>query len=323
MEPEIVSWLLSQKEIDLQAESIRSVEDLKMKNRLYSERFARPVDRALLFGFIADQVAFAFLAGFSAALQHLLPFLKPDSIAAFCVSEEGGNHPRMIKTRLESNEDQASPVEGWKINGYKSFVTGAEKAEILFIAASAGIDESGNNMIRLVRLDSKADGVSIKPLDQLPFIPEISHAGVSLEQVRIAEDQILLGDGYSEYVKPFRILEDMHVTASILGYLYRQVVDYCWPLSVAERLISLMLLIRQLAAMKPDSKVLAIAFAGFQRQLDLLIRDLESEWLKVDKEKRENWFRDAAILNVAEKARIKRVEKAWASYGILVRDEWV
>jgi acyl-CoA dehydrogenase len=311
-ELEIIPWILD-REFTSASASINSLEDWKTEAGKFAKLFKCPVDRAIGLGFMSEQMAYAFSSGFYAALQELLPFLKPDCAAAFCVSEEGGNHPGMIKARIDSITDGKNIGVGWKITGYKSFVTGADKAELLFVAVSAGFDSAGKNKIQLVRLDKAAEGVTIKPLKQLPFIPEIAHAGVQLNEVVVSDDQILPGDGYADYVKPFRILEDMHVSAAILGYLYRQAVDYDWSGFARERLISLMLLIKQLTGMNTDSSQLAICFAGFQQQMGRLLKDLHVCWESVGGNKKEAWFRDVKLLGIAEKAREKRLEKAWLS----------
>ncbi len=44
------------------------------------------------------------------------------------------------------------------------------------------------------------------------FVPEVPHARVQLNDVRLDAAALLPGDGYQAYVQPFRSIADMHVT---------------------------------------------------------------------------------------------------------------
>ena len=80
------------------------------------------------------------------------------------------------------------------------------------------VDAQGRNALRMVRVPTDAPGVTLAP-SSAPFVPEIPHAEVTLDHVHVATDAVLPGDGYTEYVKPFRTVEDAHVHAALLGYL--------------------------------------------------------------------------------------------------------
>ena len=54
------------------------------------------------------------------------------------------------------------------------------------------------------------------------FVPEVPHARVQLDAVRVDAAALLPGDGYERYVKPFRTIEDAHVTLAVLAYLLRE-----------------------------------------------------------------------------------------------------
>ena len=77
-------------------------------------RAATPAAQALLGGFDADRVGWAFASGYQAALRALLPDLPADAVAAFCVTEEGGNRPRDIHTRLTPLADGSVSIDGAK-----------------------------------------------------------------------------------------------------------------------------------------------------------------------------------------------------------------
>ena len=70
--------------------------------------------QALLGGFDADRVGWAFASGYQAALRALLPDLPADAVAAFCVTEESGNRPRDIHTRFTPQADGSVSISGAK-----------------------------------------------------------------------------------------------------------------------------------------------------------------------------------------------------------------
>src|SRR4051794_15581000 len=83
-----------------------------------------PIDRAILGGFAADRVGYAFAAGYQAALRALAPDLPPDRIASLCVTERGGGHPRAIETRL------TPAAAGARLDGSKRWATLSDAAGV-------------------------------------------------------------------------------------------------------------------------------------------------------------------------------------------------
>src|SRR4051812_18894114 len=182
-----------------------------------------PIDRAILAGARARKVADAFLAGYQAALRALIPTLPGDRLSCLCATEEGGAHPRAIATRLE--RDGA----GYRLTGRKRWVTGGPLADLLLGVASTGLDDAGKNRLRLVRVDAHAPGVTLHPMPETPFTPEIPHAEVELAGVQLGEDALEPGDGYDRYLKPFRTVEDCHVHAAVLAYVLGVARRSGWP----------------------------------------------------------------------------------------------
>src|SRR4051794_33017827 len=72
------------------------------------------VERAVIGGARADRLGYAFAIGYSAALEALVG----EGDAALCVTEDGGNHPKAIQTRL---------VDG-RVTGSKRWATLADHA---------------------------------------------------------------------------------------------------------------------------------------------------------------------------------------------------
>jgi alkylation response protein AidB-like acyl-CoA dehydrogenase len=176
-----------------------------------SVRTGSTIERALLGGAHADRLACAFAAGYSEALRALVPDLE--GIAALSATEAEGNHPRAIRTRLEPAAD------GFRLTGTKKWATGAAQAAALLVVASIGDDPTtGRNRLRLVRVPTSAPNLVIRS-SAAPFVPEIEHAEIELAGVEVPADAVLPGDGYDDYVKPFRTVEDLHVHAALVGYL--------------------------------------------------------------------------------------------------------
>jgi len=287
-------------------------EDWKKAYYLEMSALEEPADMAVAGGFYADRVAFAFAAGYHAALQKLVPDLPKETIVSFCVTEKGGGHPRAIKSKLESAEN--SNASEWKLNGRKQFVTCAAEAELLLVAASKGTGNDGKNRLKLVLLERGTTGLTVEVMKDLPFIPEISHGIIHLNDVIVKNSRILPGDGYTSYIKPFRTLEDLHVNAAILGYLFRIVKQFRWPKDTGERILSLIVTTKTLAICDPLLPAVHIALGGLLTQTKKLISDLGPLWKNVEPEIKSAWKRDSALMNIAEKARISRLNTAWSRY---------
>ena len=183
------------------------------------------VDRAIAQGFASDRLGMAFAGGYCSAMIALG---APDdgTPSALCATEDEGGHPRAIKTRLESG----------RVTGTKRFVSFGTFAKHLLVVASEGASE-GRNRLRVVQV--AASDVTLDPGMELPFVPEVPHASVVLENVA---GQVLPGDGYERYLKPFRTIEDLHVNAAVLAYLLNVGLRFGWSNAAKEDL---------LAALKP------------------------------------------------------------------------
>jgi len=311
----IIDWILKQgKRID--ESSFPLFND--WKKEVYFRKvpsWSDPADIAIAGGFLADRVSYAFAAGYHASLRRLIPSLPSDAITAFCVTEEGGGHPRAIRTKMEFIRSHGDGSSLYKINGTKKFITCANEAELLVVAASIGFDADNKNQIRMVLLHKETPGITVIPMKELHFVPEISHGILRLENVAVRESDLLPGDGYTEYIKPFRTIEDIHVSAAILGYLFRIACLFGWPREARENILCLMVAIRSLAVNDPGAPEVHIAFGGVSSQISDLIQAIAPLWENVETETRKAWDRDKELLNVAGFAREKRLQTAWSFYG--------
>ncbi|HYE93895.1 MAG TPA: acyl-CoA dehydrogenase family protein [Terriglobales bacterium] len=262
-----------------------------------------PFDRAVLAGFRADRVAGAFAGGYQGALRALVrDGLPDDAIVSFCVSEPGGNSPKAIETTLA----------GSVINGQKKWSTMAPLADLLLVAAHEGVDAAGRKRFKLVRVPATAPGVTIRRLPFTKFIPEIPHAELELRDVRVTADAALPGDGYNDYVKRFRTVEDIYIHGGVLGYALGAARRFDFPPMVAERLAAAIVTMRTLARGDFDAPETHVALAGALARDATLLEHSDAHWEKADEGERARWRRDrAGFGSVAGALREARRTRAW------------
>ena len=273
-----------------------------------------PADRALIAGFVADRVAYAFAGGYQAALARLtegkIDPSRAGRVTSLCITEEGGGHPRAVKTTLAPLGDGR-----FALTGRKQWATGAPLADRLLVAASTGADEAGRNRLRVVAIDARAPGVALEKMPDPPFAPELPHAIVKLSGVEVREADVLPGDGYDAYVKPFRTIEDAHVFLALVGHVVRAARAYGGGREVIELAAAAALALREVAAMDPSAAETHVALAG---ALDLgrrLVVESAPVWGGAPEEVRARWERDRALAGVAERARGERRARAWERLG--------
>ncbi len=139
--------------------------------------------------------ASAFLAGYQAALRALWP-AAPEGLGALCVTEKRSVRPADLQTRLE----------GLVLHGQKDFVTAGDSASSVAGgrprrgtgAAAATVDDGG---------PGRRPGARLEALPALPLMPDVPHSRLLLDG---AHCERLPGDGWDDYVRPFRLLEDVH-----------------------------------------------------------------------------------------------------------------
>ncbi len=262
------------------------------------------VERAAIGGFLADRLGYAFVAGYRAALVRLVPEL---SRASLCATEAGGGHPRFIRTTLTE-----VPNGGFRLRGTKSFATLASAATTLLVVASTGEGDDGRNRLRVAAIPRDRAGVVVRDKTPLPFAPEISHAEVTLEDVAVAPDEVLVGDGYADVLKPFRTYEDTGVMAATLGHLVRLGGLLRFPRAQREEALATLLALRGVASHDPRAPSTHLVLAGVQATLERLVNDANLR--SADPDTQIRWERDRPLLQVAANIRQKRREVAWAAY---------
>jgi hypothetical protein len=265
---------------------------------------ASPFTAAVLVASQVDRLGFAFAVGYPAALEQMIEGVRLP--CALCVTEANGNSPRAIESTLTPKGD------GYELHGTKTFVTFGSHAETLIVVARLGEKPDGRPDLAVVQIPAHREGVELQELPETPFVPEVPHTSVRLEGVEVLQGERLPGDGYLNYVKPFRTIEDIHVVGATVGYL----------LGLARRTRSRAALIAELSAdlvaldrlreSSPLDPRVQVALHGvYQRVTELVsCEDFAKLLNAAPDDERKRWERDKALLKVASKAREARFEKA-------------
>lgn len=331
---------------------------------------AHGLDLAITSGFAADRLAWAFAGGYQAALRALVPGLPADEMAAFCVTETGGNRPRDITTTITPQADGSLRVDGAKRwatlgpAGSRLLVVGrwlspavapagaatdsAAVAAGARVAGGPGVAVFANPVprpcLRVLQVPVPSPGLQVLTMPATRFVPEVPHAQLQLQGVLLPASALLPGDGYDAYVKPFRTLEDVHVTAAVLALLLREARVRQWPPAFAEQLVATLLVLSQVAegvaALRADSgtppvnapgraevhqadeAALHVALAGALHVVQGLLADAAPLWAAAgDDPATQRWQRDVALLGVAGTARQLRAERAWSRLQVPAADE--
>jgi hypothetical protein len=270
--------------------------------------WSAPIDQAVVGGLRADRLGFAFAAGYQAALRRLVPSLPVDRLASICVTEEGGAHPRAIATTLR--DDPAGRPGRYRLSGRKMWATLSCDGALAVVIASTGIDSAGRPRLRAVRLPLDAAGVTVTPMPPTAFTPEISHGSLRFDDVAVAEPDLLPGDAYVCYVKPFRTVEDVHVLAAVTAYLLGVAMRFDFPEASRQDLLLTILALRGLAPCDPSAPEVHLALDACIAAHRRALQAVEARWSSVDVDVRSRWQRDVGLLEIAGRARMQRLAAA-------------
>jgi hypothetical protein len=184
-------------------------------------------------------------------------------------------------------------------------------AESLLVAASVG-REGDRNALRVARVPASRAGITLLDLPETPFAPEIAHASVTFADVRVERSELLAGDGYVEFVKPFRTIEDIHVLAAVVGYVTSVARAYGSERAVVEALLADLAALVLLGAADARDRGVHVALGG---ALAAVRSHLERvAWDGAPTDARDRWLRDAPLLAVANRARAARLDAAWSPH---------
>jgi acyl-CoA dehydrogenase len=276
--------------------------------RSLAQSWPQPFDRAVLGGFSADRLAWAFASGYQAALHVLVPSLPSNTLSALCATEEGGNRPRAIRTTISPRADRGTLV----IRGEKRWATLGDQCATLLVVAREHDSPEERPRLRVVRIDATAPGIHISAKPPPRFTPEVAHAKVRFDRVSVARSALLEGDGYERYLKPFRTIEDVHVHAALLAYLLREARRLSWPAPWLERCLVTLNALGSIADADPLAPATHIVLAGAIDAVRSLAEEATNHWAgSNDAPAFDRWQRDKPVLDVAATARTQRRTRAW------------
>ncbi|WP_448106644.1 acyl-CoA dehydrogenase family protein [Pseudomonas azerbaijanoccidentalis] len=256
-----------------------------------------PFELAVAGGRLMATPGLAFLVGYQAALRMLWPS-APLSLGALCATEQRSLRPADMQTRLN----------GLRLSGRKDFVTAGDAADWLLVAARS--EEPGEDpRLSLAVIYPDEPGVRVEQLPPIPLMPDISHGRLFLDN---ALCELLAGDGWDAYVKPFRTLEDIYVLSAMSAWLYGVGDDCAWPQSLQLRLLALLAGCAEVSRQAPSHPAGHVLLGGLFAQFEMLKAEINEALAEGPSEWAVMWQRDQAVMDLAAGARGKRLAKALA-----------
>jgi len=256
-----------------------------------------PFELAVRGGRLMATPGLAFLVGYQAALRMLWPS-APLSLGALCATEQRSLRPADMQTRLQDLH----------LSGRKDFVTAGDAADWLLIAARCEA-QGESPRLSLAVVYAGEPGVKVDKLPAIPLMPDISHGRLQLDN---ALCELLAGDGWDAYVKPFRTLEDIYVLSAMTAWLYGVGQDNDWPQTLLLQLLALLAGCAEVSRQNPSLGSGHVLLGGLFAQFDGLKPALEQAFADGPAQWAELWTRDRAVLDLAAGARNKRLAKALA-----------
>lgn len=258
-----------------------------------------PFELAVAGGRLMATPGLAFLVGYQAALRMLWPS-APLSLGALCATEQRSLRVADMQTRLRD----------LRLNGRKDFVTAGDAADWLLVAARS--EEPGEvPRLNLAVVYPGEPGVRLEKLAPMPLMPDIGHGRLFLDN---ALCELLAGDGWDAYVKPFRTLEDIYVLSAMTAWLYGVGQDCDWPQTLQLRLLALLAGCAEVSRQAPNNPAghvllggLFTQFDGLKAEVNQTLADGPPQWAAM-------WQRDQSVMDLAAGARGKRLAKALAVY---------
>ena len=257
-----------------------------------------PFDLAVAGGRMMATPGLAFLVGYQAALRMLWPS-APLSLGALCATEQRSLRVADMQTRLHD----------LRLSGRKDFVTAGDAADWLLIAARS--EAPGDKpCLSLAVVYPDEPGVRVEKLAAIPLMPDVSHGRVFLDN---ALCELLAGDGWDAYVKPFRTLEDIYVLSAMTAWLYGVGQDSDWPQALQLRLLALLAGCAEVSRQAPNNPCGHVLLGGLFAQFEGLKAEINQALAEGPPQWAAMWQRDQAVMDLATGARGKRLAKALAA----------
>lgn len=267
-----------------------------------------PVTRLVCAATRAGSQANASVAGHQAAIRRLFPTTPRDAVTAFCVSESRGPHPRYIETRISEVDSR------WTITGEKMWGTMAPVATILYVAASSGVTD-GHNRLTMVAVNAQQTSVTQIPLPAERQLGSLPICDLKFESTRVLDNFRFAGDAYKQYIKPFRLVEDVYGTLAMQIALLCRGAETGLSHSQREDLLALVAQGHAIANSGMDSPGALLLITSYLRESQKHWNALAQNWAAAAPAVRQHWQPERKILTVAERARAQRRLNAWQALG--------
>lgn len=245
----------------------------------------------------AKTIGQAFSIGYRCALQSLLPDLEQNHWGAFCVTEKTGVHPKKLTTTVS---------KAGVLNGHKSFVSMADVAkELIVIARTEDSLNAERPVLKAVRVTLPHSGAEITMMPNMGMMPEVSHGVVELNNV---QGQLLAGDGYMDFNKRFRSIEDAHLLMAFTGLILSKVLRHKLDNELIDD--ALVVVSALIAQDYSEGAFSVLHLNGINRSFLSLKSRFEKELDSISGEFKNDWSRDSKIFTLANKTRMLKRKKA-------------
>ena len=158
--------------------------------------------------------------GNSEQRDELLPLLaKGIKTASIAISEpESMAHPKYLKTAGVRHD------RDYVINGYKSFLTNGQIADLFIVLTITGYEENKKRFTSFV-IPKETEGIAISKNISFDFLRPSPHCEIRLANCVVPASHILGEEGtaYESMAKPFREIEEVCLMGPIIGGMKWQV----------------------------------------------------------------------------------------------------
>jgi hypothetical protein len=160
-------------------------------------------------------------------------------------------------------------------------------------------------------MPATAEGVSMNPRNPAAFMPELPAARMQLQDVVLDASAMLPGDGWTDYARPFGALEELYVSAALMGYLVREGRARDWPQALLRQMLAAITLLERIAA-EAGSNQSMVLLAGATEWVRTLLTRATAQWAEQpDDEAGQRWVRDQTVQRMWAASGAKRGDRAW------------
>ncbi|SFI32004.1 Acyl-CoA dehydrogenase [Collimonas sp. OK307] len=300
----ILEWCMQQSS---EAPAVETAEQWVLHWPAHVNDWASTVMLAIAGGFKADRLAWAFASGYQGAIRAIVRQAEAHEIFAFCATETVSN-PLIVNTKWRYSESGKVIV-----NGIKSWAPmGHVCTSYLVACAELGAPEQTRPPQRVVRLASSTPGLKADPLPSGGIIPELGRARVQLLDASTDASNMLEGDGWSTFIKPFKRVEALHVAAAVLAHLLREGRSRKWPSSYMQRVLTSLAVLCDLSRDWSAAPMTNVVLADAIDNAHMLAIEAQVHWTRGElDESAARWERDRGMLSISAAVQERSAARAW------------